>query len=221
MRTKKNLWIVLLLLILPHVVRADDVAPLVDGLQKTYQKHKHWQTQFHQSTFVELLGRQVERKGSMMIQKPGKLRVEYFGEGARIYTSDGKKLWVYSPEEMQVEIFSKISKIVAKEALAFLGGLGEISNEFVVAAVMDDDEKALFKSKKLKLLSLYPINEKSFLQKIVLGVDPSGYIVREMTLTNESGNVTHYIFEDVQFDRSAEDSMFGYQKIEGVREIKY
>lgn len=100
---------------------------IVEKIQNTYQKAHTWQAEFNQSTFVELWGRKIHKKGNISVKKPGKIRIEY-KKGKR-YLSNGKKLWIYTPQDSQVEVYSKLSKRMSHEALIFLQGFGQLKKK--------------------------------------------------------------------------------------------
>lgn len=186
------------------------------SLQKTYQNIENWKADFTQSTYVEVLGRNVNKKGEIFIQKPGKLRINYQEPNERQYISNGKKLWVYTPGDSQVEVYPKLSKIVGKEALSFLEGLGHIENEFVVSF----PKETFVKNKNLKSLLLTPRRADSVMEKIILGIDPQTSLVQEMILFTTSGNRSHYVFSTMRVNEGINEALFEFKTPEGVREVK-
>ncbi len=199
--------------LLTQEVQAFNIDNIVGNLQHTYQTAVDWQADFSQSTFVELLGKNIEKSGHISIKKPGKLRIEYKGEGERVYISNGKKLWIVTPGDSEVEVYPKLSKILAREALTFLEGLGDIRHDFSVNAVtLAESKNSEMQDHALTLLRLTPVHAGSLFQKIILGVDPKNYQVREMTLVNMSNNKTHYIFNNIRFNSRLADGLFEYQQ---------
>lgn len=199
-------------LLLAPSAQAFDIDNIVGNLQHTYQKAADWQADFSQSTFVELLGKNIEKTGHISIKKSGKLRIEYKGEGGRVYISNGKKLWIVTSGDPQVEVYPKLSKILAREALTFLEGLGDVRRDFSVNAVTIEESKdSGMWDHALTLLRLVSVRAGSLFQKIILGVDPKNYQVREMTLINTSGNKTHYVFSTIRFNSGLPDELFEYK----------
>lgn len=197
-----------------------DASLTKNKLKQNYQNVNSWQADFTQSTFVEILNNTVDKKGSITIKKPGKLLLEYKDAIGKKYISNGQKLWLYVPGDSQVEVYAKISKLVAKEALSFLEGLGDLDKEFIVAEIAKlDPDRALFTGKALEILSLMPRDSASGLERILLGVDQKN-IVSEMVLFNPSGNMTHYVFTNVQLNPNLNDEMFEFKTPAGVKEIK-
>ncbi len=194
----------------------------VDQLQLTYRQAKDWQADFVQSTYVDLLKQTVQKKGNLKVKKPGKLRIEYQEEGGRLYVSDGKKLWVYSPDDGQVELFPKLSKILAREALTFLEGWGEVEKEFNVNAHSAQEKRdSMIRDQALSILKLVPKKKDSSIEQIFLGLDAKkDFLVRELTFLNASGNRTHYLFSNIKINLGLKDELFDFKIPEGVTVIK-
>lgn len=208
-------------LLLPFYGWAGELENLASNLQSTYQKTSSWHADFVQSTFVELLNKKISKSGKIFVKKPGKLRIEYKGSHEKHYISDGKTLWVYVLGDTQIEVYQKISKMLAQEALTFLKGMGNVEKEFHVKLVpYADIKETMIQDKSLKPLELIPRNYSSPILKIIIGMDRETYVIKEATLFNDSGNKTHYTFSNIKLNAELEDSLFQFKKPEGVREIK-
>ncbi|MBI4412185.1 MAG: outer membrane lipoprotein carrier protein LolA [Deltaproteobacteria bacterium] len=208
-------------LLLPFHAFSADPGQIVSNLQQTYRTAESWRAEFVQSTFVELLGRNIDKQGEIIVKKPGKLRIDYKDKPGRQYLSDGKTLWVYVPGDTQVEVYRKISRLLAKEALTFMEGLGDIEKEFTVRLYPSPHTgEAMIQGKNLDLIELRPRNAASIIKNIVMGIDPKTHLVVETTIFNESGNVTHYIFKNIKLNADPADELFIFKKQKGVREIK-
>lgn len=218
----KTLLVLAIFLFFPTPqVHADDLGNLIGHLQSTYQNIDNWQAHFSQATFVELLNKTISKKGHISIKKPGKLRIEYLGQNSKLYVSNGKSLWIYTAGDSQVEVYKKISKILAKEALSFLQGLGEVEKEFHVELYhLKKNDESMMKKKNLYFLELTPLEVGSVIEKIVIGMDKKSYTVVETTLFNTSGNRTHYVFNNIQFNTTLPDHLFEFKKPKGVRVMR-
>lgn len=207
--------------IIPTVSQASNFDQTVSRLQKTYQGISDWKADFAQDTYVELLRRKIKKDGGIFIKKPGKLRIEYKEEFGKQYISNGKKLWVYTPGDSQVELYSKISKLVAKEALAFMKGLGDLKKDFHLQPLPVKEAKgAMIQNKKLILIKLIPRDPHSVIDTIVIGLNPKNSLVYETTIYNASGNVTHYVFKNIELNSNLSDDLFDFKKPKGVKVIR-
>ena len=169
-----------LLFLCANVAHASE---LIEKVQHAYQQTDQFQADFIQKTKIEVLDREVTEKGHMIFAKPGHFRIHYEGDRERVYVSDGKTLWISHPKEKEVETY-KNQDILAKEALVFLGGLGEMTKEFRVS--------------ENNGLVLIPKSKQSPFTKIILTIDPKTSLVRGATLFPKSGNFSHYDFSHIQ-----------------------
>lgn len=197
--------VVVSLCVLPGLVWAGELA---EKVQETYRGTESFRADFSQKTHVELLDREVEEAGELIFAKPGRFSIHYQGKRERRYLSDGKTLWIYHPREKEVEVVDNVQDVVAKEALVFLGGLGEMSKEFRVT-----------EGKKDGGLVLTPKSKLSPFTKIRLKIDPVTSLVSEVVLFPKSGNQSHYLFSSVRVNEPVAEGTFVFKKA-GVKEIR-
>jgi len=217
---KKYFLLFILILFPVHGVAADSVEKIVQAVQSTYEKAQEVSSEFIQRVELKALQRQVEKTGKALFKKPGKLYVEYGTDEGRIYVSDGKKLWVYDKGDTQVNVYKVSPSTLPEEALAFLGGLGNIREQFRVSAVSAEERKNLEVRDNLDWLLLIPKNPESQLDALILGFDKNTHLVSEGFLKNESGNTSHYFFKNVTLNPQIPENQFIFAKKQGVKEIQ-
>lgn len=183
-----------------HLIASD----LAQKVQQTYRDTHSFQADFTQSTHIELLDRDQVEEGILTFAKPGQFLIHYSGKNERDYISDGKTLWIYHPQEKEVEVIEKAQNILSREALVFLGGLAEMTQEFKVT-----EEKAQDKAHQLTLV---PKSKSSPFLRLLLQVDASDSFVHEMTLFPKSGNQSHYVFSNIHRNINIPDSVFKFKK---------
>jgi outer membrane lipoprotein-sorting protein len=124
-----------------HVLHAASTEDVIKQVQSTYDSAQDVSSDFVQKVKIAALERDVEKTGRALFRKPGKLFVEYEGEEGRLYISDGKKLWIYEKGDTQVNVFPVGPKTMPEEALAFLGGLGDLRQQFRVSPLNPTEKK--------------------------------------------------------------------------------
>lgn len=159
---------------------------LVGGVQKTYRQNVRFHALFVQRTHIELLNKDVEEKGEMTFVQPGRFVIHYGGSQERKYICDGTTLWIYRPRSQEVEVHPDMKNILSHEALAFLGGLGEMDHEFKV------------KVEAGNWISLVPRDRRSPFKQIRLKIDPKTFWTVEVILFPRQGNESRYSFSDIQ-----------------------
>lgn len=211
MKTKIFLFISILLLLVSFNSRAAET--LAVQVERHYNALTSWSSDFDQETYVDMLKKNLIKPGRIVVERPDKLRIEYTEGLKKIYTSNGKKLWIYKEAETTAEQFDDPKKVISKEALSFLGGLHNLTEIFDVVPNLKDVEATLqIKDANLKKLALIPKDQEAAILKITLGVDAKDLSVREALLYNASGNVSHYTFKNVVFDQKIDAANFELPK---------
>jgi outer membrane lipoprotein carrier protein len=136
---KLSFFIPLLLLVttIPAAsLGADDVPALA---HKVDERYNHLQTL--QAEFTELYrGAGVERaeSGTLWLKRPHRMRWEYHTPREKLFVTDGREAWFYSPAERQARrtAFKKIEDL--RSPLAFLLGKTKLENELQGLALAGD-----------------------------------------------------------------------------------
>lgn len=197
---------------------------IADQVQQAYEATQALQMNFTQETYVQLLERKVKKTGQAQFQKPGKFSIRYEGKGGREYFSDGQKLWIYKNGSRQVQVYTLKEGEIPAEALSFLGGLGKLKRDFVVE---DLDEKRMAQLQisselkgKYQWLELTPQKKQSQIDWLVMGFDPSSHLAAQLYLLTESGNLSHYVFHQVEKDPVLPEKAFVFSK-PGIKEVTH
>ncbi|MBF0106990.1 MAG: outer membrane lipoprotein carrier protein LolA [Deltaproteobacteria bacterium] len=206
---KHTLFSVLLLLVVlttPNPAWCQD--PLAVQIESRYTALQSWSADFTQTTFVEMLEDQIVKQGKIIVARPNKIRIEYTSSPYKIYASNGDKLWIYKHNDPTAWQFNNPQKVISEEALSFLSGLKNMSEIFEIETTLDEPEGYLkIKNRGLKKIHLIPKKTDAVL-KITLGVDAKNTLIKEAVLFNTSGNVTHYSFEGIVFNKNTSDDLF-------------
>ncbi|MFO1518081.1 MAG: outer membrane lipoprotein carrier protein LolA [bacterium] len=157
----KKIIVLSCLILLSKFSYAANTEEVIRQVQSTYEGAQDVSSQFVQKVKIAALERDVEKTGKALFKKPGKLWVEYEGEEGRLYVSDGKKLWVYDKGDSQVNVYPVNPQTMPEEALAFLGGLGNLRAQFRVSALSDNEKKIIKATSDLDWLLLIPKKEES------------------------------------------------------------
>lgn len=179
-----------LVFIAPSIVFGGELTARV---QQAYRSTPALRADFVQKTYVQLLEKEVEERGSLVIATPNRFLIHYHGRQERKYISNGKKLWIVYPLEGEVETISNLSEVMSREALAFLNGLGEMEQEFRVT-----------EGNNPPVLTLVPRSGASPFRKIVLGINKS-FLADEVTLFPKSGNRSRYRFSHLRKEPAVGD----------------
>jgi outer membrane lipoprotein carrier protein len=167
---------------------------------KSYQKISSWQANFVQETYVPLLDQKISKTGSIIISKPGKIRIDYLTPIKKTYLSNGKKLWIQIEGDPLIKEFSNLKKALSSEAFELLMK-NQISNQDFKMMELENENH-------LSVTSFIPKEEKSIFKKIVFKLDLKQSLIKEMILDNKSGNQTLYRFSEIRTNQKFGDELF-------------
>ncbi|MDO8644728.1 MAG: outer membrane lipoprotein carrier protein LolA [bacterium] len=178
-------------------------------IQAVYRETETFSADFKQTVTIPMMEKVIQKSGHLVLAKPGKFFIQYRQPEKKEYISDGKTLWIYRPDDKEVEVYDSLGEQVAQEGLSFLGGLADLEKEFLVISqkqVADGYE-----------LILRP-RQKTTFEKIILQVDASDFLVRAMTFFPEGGNKSRTVFSN--FRRNGEEKQnFKFKVPYGVRKL--
>jgi len=116
----------------PAVSAADRTLDEVIGrVEERYTALEDLRASFAQAAFNKSLNRTIPAEGVVYLKKGGKMRWEYTAPTPQQIVSDGKSIWIYTPELNQVNV-GEAPRALAGPAGSFLAGLGRLREHFTV-----------------------------------------------------------------------------------------
>src|SRR5262245_28848226 len=107
-------------------VSLDDAIRSVEG---AYGRMTDLKADFTQTAFNKSLNQTIPASGTVYLKKGGKLRWEYAEPTPQQIVSDGKTIWIYTPQLNQVNT-GKAPDALSGPAGSFLSGLGKLREHF-------------------------------------------------------------------------------------------
>jgi len=108
---------------------APDLAPLLKAVEARYNHAQTLQVLFHEAYTGPGQPRRQE-SGTLLLRKPGRMRWDYTTPQGKLFVSDGKFLWLYTPSNNQVEKMKLKESDDMRAPLAFLLGKLHFEKEF-------------------------------------------------------------------------------------------
>jgi outer membrane lipoprotein carrier protein len=180
-------------------------------IQAFYVRTNDFQAGFRQEYFSKALGRKRSSTGFVYIKKPGMMRWDYKTPRAKHFVVDGKALYVYDPDLMQVMRDKSFSGSRLTGAVNFLWGKGNLGKEFVITFSKRKD----LGGPDRYVLQLVP-RKKARFKKLIFVVDAKTYSVSETIVEDPGGNVNHVFFDHVSTNVGLKDSSFHFDIPAGV-----
>ena len=179
---------------------------VVAGVEATYSKIQDLRAEFAQTAHNRSLGQDIKAEGTVYLKKGGKMRWEYRTPAPQLIVSDGKWLWVHTPELNQVNR-GEAPKALAGPAGSFLQGLGRIRNEFSVRFLNPANK---LDTAGRPVLDLTPKAPTPLLTRLVLAVDPKDSIVRQAVLYDQFQNTVTMQFNRVTANPGLPDTLITF-----------
>jgi outer membrane lipoprotein carrier protein len=101
----------------------------LENVEKRYNKAKTLEVSFNE-TYKPVGRASSSESGVLKLRKPGKMRWDYTQPKGKLFVSDGKDLWLFTPSQNRVEKMKLKESDDMRAPLAFLLGKLDFSKEF-------------------------------------------------------------------------------------------
>jgi outer membrane lipoprotein carrier protein len=211
------LVLVVVLLAPAAVVFAGNLDAVIRDVEAAYGRLDDLKGEFSQSSFNRSLGQTIEADGVVYLKKGGKLRWEYSAPTPQQIVSDGKTLWVYTPQLNQVNM-GAAPDALAGPAGSFLAGLGRLREHFAVrflnpAQPKDGDGNWV--------LDLRPKEPVPTLTRLILALEPRGLLVRRAVVYDQFENTVTMRFTKLTANTGLSDALFTFVPPKGAATVPF
>jgi len=121
--------LILCLLPVSLIAATPDLGPLLKAVETRYNHAQTLQVVFHEAYTGPGQPRRTE-SGTLLLRKPGRMRWDYSSPQGKLFVSDGRFLWLYTPSNNQVEKMKIKESDDMRAPLAFLLGKLHFDKEF-------------------------------------------------------------------------------------------
>ncbi len=202
--TRFALWVSLAMV--PLQAADIDLNSLLKGVEQRYNRAKTLQVQFNESYSVQGRARKSE-SGELTLRKPGRMRWDYTTPSGKLFLSDGKDVYLYTPEAHKVEKTKLKASEDMRAPLAFLLGKLDFSKEFRDFSVKPDGPNFVIAA-KAKTDQL-PYN------KIEMLVTPD-YEIQRLVVDGQDQSILTFQFGDEKVNPPVNDALFKFQMPAGA-----
>ena len=183
---------------------------LLKGVEARYNKTKTLQVLFHEDYTPPGRPKRTEN-GTLVLRKPGKMRWDYEQPKGKLFISDGKFLWLYTPDENRAEKMKLKESDDMRAPLAFLLGKLDFQKEFrnLQAKAEGPDMRVTGDSKSENL----PYSSVEFV------VTPEQRI-RLVKVTGYDHSVLEFRLEQEKVDLPVDAKLFQFQVPKGAQLVE-
>ncbi len=190
----------------------EDTTPTLDeviaGVERKYEKIRHMRMDFRQILRRKADPRTRRASGKIEFLRPGKMRWQYERPERVLYVSDGDVLWSYQPEDALV-YKARIEGSRLYHALRFLFGIGDLRESFEITMGPAHGPETAY-------LVLTPKDGHQDYKELALVLDRESFEISESFLVDPLGNVTHYIFDNRDYETPVAPERFKFSPPPGV-----
>jgi outer membrane lipoprotein carrier protein len=177
----------------------------LDGLLSKVEDHYN-RTKTLQVAFTEQYTppgsiRRTE-SGTLLLRKPGRMRGEYSQPKGKVFVSDGKSLWLYTPEDNRAQKMPLKASEDMRAPLAFLLGKLNFSKEFRNLQGRPEGN--------LTRVTAEPKTENLPYSAVEFLVTPE-HQIRELKVTGFDRSVLDFTFEQEKDDPPLDSKLFQFQ----------
>lgn len=147
--------------------------------------------------------------GRVFVKRPRMMRWEYDKPEKQIIVTDGKKLWIYRPEDNQVVVGQAPSFFGDGKGAGFLADIKIIRSKFSISFPKQNDDRYY-------TLRLLPVQEEIELSEIYLSISKRTFKVDKIVTYNPYGDETRIDLINSRFDQVPDDALFTFDIPEGV-----
>jgi len=195
----------------PQTSVEDSQLSLEDIIRKIEQRYgvPGFSAHFFQTSTLKAMEITDSASGKAFFKRPGKMRWEYKTPDRQTIITDNETLWIFRAEDNQVMIGKAPSFFEGGKGFSFLSDMKSIQQKFSIAL----EKKTQDDYYELKLLP----REKAFDVSVVyLSVSTRTFDVVKIVTVNSYGDETRIVFNDIQFAKELDDSLFNFKLPEGV-----
>jgi outer membrane lipoprotein carrier protein len=187
---------------------AQTVQEVVTTVENHYSEMKDLSSKVVQKNMLKSIGKTQTFEGTLLIKKPGKLRLDY--TNGQVILVDGKAALFYSKksEQMIKKTFTDVEHM--NIPVAFLLGAAHIRDDF---DVLQPDPKAP------RTLELLPKKPGAAMKKLSIETDDAGRIV-VLVIFDKSGNTTDILFSEIVEGVGLTDKQFAFTTPKGTEIIE-
>jgi outer membrane lipoprotein carrier protein len=200
----------LCLLALPAFAADSSLQSFLKAVENRYNRARSLQVTFQEEYTAPSRPRRAE-SGTLLLRKPGRMRWDYTSPKGKLFLSDGKFLWLYTPNNHQVEKMKIKESEDMRAPLAFLLGKLDFDKEFrkIQSRPEGSDLRITAEPKSDNL----PYTHVEFV------VTPD-HRIREVRVTGYDQSVLKFDFENERVNPPVNAGMFRFQMPPGAELVE-
>ena len=183
---------------------------LFKGVENRYNRVQSLQVFFHESYSAPQRPKRTE-SGTLRLRKPGRMRWDYTDPAGKLFLSDGKNVYIYTPTNNEVEKFKMKDSEDMHVPLAFLLGKLNFDKEF--------QEFQSRREGELTWIVAKPRSENLPYTKVEFAIT-TDFQIRRVLVTGYDLSVTDFAFDQEKVNPSVDSKIFRFQLPAGAKLVE-
>jgi outer membrane lipoprotein carrier protein len=183
-----------------------DLNTLLKGVEQRYNRAKTLKVHFVESYSVQGQARKSET-GELTLRKPGRMRWDYTAPSGKLFVSDGKSVYLYTPESHRVEKAPLKASEDMRAPLAFLLGKLDFAKDFRDFQVKPEGANSVITAKAK--------TDKLPYERIQMLVTPE-YQIQRLIINGQDLSLLTFQLDDEKLNPSVDDALFKFQMPAGA-----
>lgn len=192
---------------LPLAAQTGELGPLLKRVEKRYNGAKTIQVLFEQTYTTQGKAPRTE-KGELFLRKPGRMRWEYATPAGKLFQSDGKFVYFYSPSTGRVEKTRLKESDDMRAPLAFLLGKLDFNRDFTNYQTRTEGTGTVIKA--------VPKNERLPYTSVDFTVSAQAEITR-LLVTGQDNSMVEFRFGQERINPALNDGIFRFKLPAGAQ----
>jgi outer membrane lipoprotein carrier protein len=183
---------------------------LLRGVEGRYNKAKTLQVAFHED-YTPLGRPRRSESGTLMLRKPGRMRWDYDQPKGKLFVSDGKYMWLYTPAENRAEKMKLQESDDMRAPLAFLLGKLNFQKEFRNLQAKPEGAGTR--------ITAEPKTDNLPYSAVEFVISPERQI-KEVKVTGFDRSILEFRFDQEKVDPALNDKLFQFQVPKGAELVE-
>jgi outer membrane lipoprotein carrier protein len=187
------------------------VNQILDRVENKYT-NSEFSADFIQKSFLKAMDIIDQASGKVYIKYPGKMRWEYEKPERQIFITDGEKLWVYRPDDNQVQVGKAPTFFQGGKGASFLSDISLIREKFDISLKKGKQDE----NDPFYYLKLIPREKTLDITEILLMVSKQSFNVVQIISIDLYGDENRIDLLNFKFGVNLDDSLFSFSIPKGA-----
>jgi outer membrane lipoprotein carrier protein len=187
-----------------------DIPKILKGVEDRYSHIQTLEVKFTEKSALQ--GRTRTEQGELYLRTPGCMRWQYTAPAGKLFVSDGKFVYRYTPNDNRYERMPLQEPEDMRAPLAFLLGRIHFEEDFSEFQSTPDDADHLF-------ITAIPKSDKLPYTEVTFLVSPNTSTIHWLRVVCQDGSRKEFVFEREQKNPPLKDSLFKFVPLPGAEFI--